>query len=634
MLLQHEPQRPSKLGTEIELCVLSTTDLHGHVMPYDYLADRPASDRGLARTALQIRKERKRRANTLLFDTGDMLQGNPLADLVAADAGSGLAHPMIAAMNVLDYDAATLGNHDFAYGLPFLRRTVAQARFPIICSNLVPTRASSGWPLRRSVVIEREMRASDGSRQPLRIGLVGFAPPQSVAWSRHQLEDAIASRDIVDSAREEVPRLRALGADLVVALVHSGIGPVTHQPGMENAAIPLAAVEGIDMLLLGHTHLTFPGPMARSAGVVDAARGLLHGKPAVMPGFFGSHIGALDLVLEMTERGWRTRTEAARLIPSAESDESRAAETGTSKALPRIDAAVGACVACCHHRTLNLVRTPIGRTEARLHSHFALVGPDATLSLLADAMRDRARHLLTGQPEAALPLVVAVSPFRSGGRAGPGNYIDIPSGPLLIRHAHELYPFADRLKVSCVRASVLSDWLEWSALAFLPITRGRMDQPLLDLSRPSYRFDVLDGLTYEIDPSASPGGRVGPISWRGRVLDPEERVVIASNDHRHAPGHPAAPALRSGEIVEDGGRLPEILRRHIAAAPLRPDPRQVWRFAPLPGTGAWFDSGPGAVSRLEEAPVRLCPTSGGRDGFSRFVLHFDTPALDSRAARG
>ena len=129
----------------VTLRILATTDLHGHILPWDDLADRPAPDRGLAQIASLIAQARAEVPGSLLLDNGDFLNGSPLADHVAQAARSGPnrkkgqgnhIHPMIAAMNHLGYDAVTLGNHEFSQGLDLLRHALRQARFATVCTNL------------------------------------------------------------------------------------------------------------------------------------------------------------------------------------------------------------------------------------------------------------------------------------------------------------------------------------------------------------------------------------------------------------------------------------------------------------------------------------------------------------------
>ena len=131
------PQAGLAAEPVVKLRILETTDLHVNILPYDYYRDAADDTVGLARTATIVKAARSEARNSLLFDNGDLIQGSPLGDFVAYRRGMkmGDVHPMVAAMNILDYDCGTLGNHEFNYGLDFLRIRSAAAKFPIVCAN-------------------------------------------------------------------------------------------------------------------------------------------------------------------------------------------------------------------------------------------------------------------------------------------------------------------------------------------------------------------------------------------------------------------------------------------------------------------------------------------------------------------
>ncbi len=278
------------------LRLIGVTDLHASLYPYDYFRDRPDESLGLAQTAALIAEARGECLNCLLFDNGDILQGTPLGDFAAENMAKDRAgrHPVIVVMNTLDYAAATLGNHEFNYGLDILERAYAAARFPVTCSNVRRADGAPWFP--PSIIVERLFADDGGAKRALKVGVIGVAPPQIAQWDEAHITGKLITVDIVEAARAEVAALQRRGADLVVALCHSGISRLASTPGEENAAQDLAKVEGIDALFLGHQHLLFPGQDFAGVDGLDAARGTIHGKPAAMAGFWGSHLGVVDLV--------------------------------------------------------------------------------------------------------------------------------------------------------------------------------------------------------------------------------------------------------------------------------------------------------------------------------------------------
>ncbi|WP_299480271.1 bifunctional 2',3'-cyclic-nucleotide 2'-phosphodiesterase/3'-nucleotidase [Cypionkella sp.] len=616
------------MGAEIQLRILATSDLHANLLAWDYHSNKPCHQRGLARVATLIHTARRERPQNLLFDNGDFLHGTVLGDFLAETtptirSGRPLhAHPMIASMNALRYDAAALGNHEFGHGLGFLRRSLAATRFPMVCSNLYfkPTR---GAPLAEPfLILDREFRDSSGSLHRLKIGVLGFIPPQTTVWEKRYLKSRASVDDITASARLLAPELRARGADLIIALSHSGIGEVEPGLGAENASSALAEIDEIDVVIAGHTHLTFP----------TAARHNLAGKPAVMPGFFGSHLGVIDLTLRKTGKDW---------CVASFTNETRAVsrrDPATGEVVPLVgdDAAIAEIARPAHDTLLARIDAEIGSTPIPLHSHFALLTQTAALTLVAAAQAERLKHALADGPLANLPMLSAVAPFKAGGRGGPENYTDIPAGPLRARHLSDLYVHPNSL--SCLRVSGqdIADWLERSVSLFHQIAPQSCDAPLIDEDFPSFNFDVIHGVTYQIDLSQparfNPYGRVvapqthriTALAYLGQPVQPEQQFVLTTNSYRAAGGAGFA-GTGTDQVVYDGLESNrEVLAQYLraGAVPQSISKHPSWSFVPMPGTTVTINLNPSAIDHLPDVPhLRLEPLELQQDGFRRFRLH-------------
>jgi 2',3'-cyclic-nucleotide 2'-phosphodiesterase/3'-nucleotidase len=267
----------------LQLRVLGTSDLHMFALDWDYYLDRPDPTVGLTKVASLIQKARGEVQNSLLFDNGDILQGSPMGDfIVSRGAMQGQdIHPFFVGMNALNYDAATLGNHEFNYGLPFLERALKGANFPFVCANVYDPTGKHVLP--PFVIMHRQFIDSYGALRDLRIGVIGFVPHQIMVWDRFHLEGKVSAQSILESASKWLPEIRKQ-CDLVIALCHSGIGDGRSDPQAENVAEQVAAFDEVDVLITGHSHRVFPGPDYAGRRGVDAQKGALNGKPAVMPG--------------------------------------------------------------------------------------------------------------------------------------------------------------------------------------------------------------------------------------------------------------------------------------------------------------------------------------------------------------
>ena len=612
------------------LRILATSDLHAHLLSWDYLKNRASPAVGLARTASLIAKARVEVGCCVLVDNGDFLQGSPLGEVEALACRNvgGALHPMIAAMNLLRYDVANLGNHEFSHGLDFLLYNLACAQFPAISSNLV--RGLGASPLQDdrlvppSVIITRQLADSEGQVHPLRVGFVGFAPPQTVVWEGAKLGSRLQGRDILEAALAHVPRLRAQGADIVIALSHSGIGAATAAPWMENASAALAGLDGIDALVTGHTHQAFPPPC-------KAACGFLSGKPAVMPGFYGSHLGVIDLDLIWDAGRWRLQGGHSALRPI-----SRRSAGGALRAVAASSATIVKTSHPAHRATRAWANRPVGHSDHWLHSYFAMIAPSSALRLVARAQAAHVTEKLQGGPYSHLPVLSAAAPFHAGGRGGPDNFVDIPPGPLTLRHVYDLYPHPNAVAALLVTGAELRLWLERSCSQFRQIDLQAQDEPLLDSDFPSFNFDTIEGLTWTIDLSAppwvdsrgvasllQPPCRILNLSYQGKPLSPDQLFVLATNSYRTSGSGgfvgPDAKVLSLGP--PHGSR--DALAAYIARqSPLCADAPPHWHFAPMPGTMGVFDTAPRAVGHLVGlAPVRACPLSTTAQGFHRFRLH-------------
>lgn len=581
----------------VDLRILATSDVHGWLADWDYHAAQPSSA-CLARAADLVDLARVGSPNTMLFDNGDFLQGSPLADQHAAMT---TANPVIAAMNHMRYDAATLGNHEFNFGLGVLEAVLAEAEFPVVSANVSHV---DGRPLvARSVVLDRRVVDGHGGLHDLRVGVIGFLPVQIMTWDAAHLTGRLRVEAMTAAARNQLPDLRA-HCDVVVALCHAGIGSASAPDTSEDAATALAGIDGIDVVIAGHSHLVFPSPQFRGVDGVDADAGTLQGKPAVMPGARGSHLGVVDLRLRIRDWG----------IVSAR-----------SAAVP-----VGSCHV--HQGLLEVIRAPhdavrarmeqaIGHNPDPINSFFAMVAPSRATALIADAS---ARHL-RGKMKGTI--LGTGQPFKCGGRGGPSHYTDIPAGKLALRHAGDLYGYPNTIAALHLTGEEIRLWLERAAGAFRQIRAGGTDQMLLDPHFPSYNFDLVHGVDFTIDlssPAMFDGaglrvsdGRIRNLTLGGAPLDPAAAFVVATSSYRAGGSGGFAPRPPS---LSDPTRLTDVLADYMAD-PAPPPETPFWRFGAMPGTSVTFATSPRAVDHMDEVShLALTPLGLDAAGFMTMRL--------------
>ncbi|WP_296476774.1 bifunctional 2',3'-cyclic-nucleotide 2'-phosphodiesterase/3'-nucleotidase [Roseinatronobacter sp.] len=640
--------RSQEISAAVDLRIMETTDLHVHLHPYDYYADCPNPDLGLARLAELIDHARQQVPNCLLFDNGDFLQGTPVGDFFAYDRGvrTGEVHPVIAAMNALRYDAITLGNHEFNYGLEFLMGSLSQAQFPTVSANIL--RKTGRAPLydqhlfRPYRLLQRDVVDRAGRSRSICVGVIGVAPAQITLWERQHLDGRIQTRDMVDSVTAWVPEMREAGADIVVVLAHSGIGESQHIDLMENAVSPLARIEGVDLILCGHSHQVFPSP--RYAGVpgVDIERGTIWGTPTVMSGFFGSHLGLIDMTLLQDGGKWHIVDTQVTTRALREASLHFAQPAPLEGLMPLHSPAVRKIVASAHDAVLDKIRQPVGQSETAINSFFAYLGRNAATALVAHAQTEFVSNHLKHSVLGDLPLLSAVSPAKVGGFGGARNFTNIDAGMMTLRALADLYVFPNRIAACRVNGAEVLLWLERSASAFRQLEPGKGEQDLIDSAFPGYNFEIIYGLDYsidlmsparfgpdgrEIDPSNS---RIRDVTWNGVPLDMNAEFVLCTNSFRAQGAGGFAGTGFDGVVLEHPAITRDILCNYVKNhSPLNIPVQSPFRLRTEQGTSAILRTGVAAHGHLDLI-ADFAPEILGvdKDGFLQVKVCLDGPQFN------
>ncbi|WP_312973821.1 bifunctional 2',3'-cyclic-nucleotide 2'-phosphodiesterase/3'-nucleotidase [Atlantibacter sp.] len=524
----------------VDLRILETTDLHSNMMDFDYYKDAPTEKFGLVRTASLINAARGEAANSVLVDNGDLIQGSPLGDYMAAKGlKDGDVHPVFAAMNTLNYAVGNLGNHEFNYGLDYLHKALAGANYPYVNANVID--AKTNKPLFTPYLIQpTEVKDREGKTHTLKIGYIGFVPPQIMTWDKANLSGKVTVNDITETARRYIPEMRAKGADLVVVVAHSGLSAEPYKALAENSVYYLSEVPGVDAILFGHAHAVFPGKDFAAIKGADIEKGTLNGVPAVMPGMWGDHLGVVDMVLNNDAGKWQVNEANAQARPIY--------DAAAKKSLAAEDADLVKVLKPSHDATRDFVSQPIGKSADNLYSYLALVQDDPTVQVVNNAQRAYVEHFIQGDPDlASLPVLSAAAPFKVGGRKNdPASYVEVEKGQLTFRNAADLYLYPNTLVVVKASGKEVKEWLECAAGQFNQIdVNNSQPQSLINWDGfRTYNFDVIDGVNYQIDvtqPAKYDGEcqlvnlqaeRIKQLTFNGKPIDPNATFLVATNNYR------------------------------------------------------------------------------------------------------
>ncbi|MDO6687027.1 MULTISPECIES: bifunctional 2',3'-cyclic-nucleotide 2'-phosphodiesterase/3'-nucleotidase [unclassified Agarivorans] len=490
----------------VNLRIIETSDLHTNIMDFNYYNNQQDPTIGLARAASLIAAARDEVTNAVLVDNGDLLQGSPMGDYIAS-VGLSDTHPAYKAMNTLDYEVGNIGNHEFNYGLDFLETAIAGANFPYISANVICANKEGCWGtvqfnenmFKPYLIKETSVVDTQGNSQTLNIGYIGFVPPQILQWDKAHLTGEVEVLGIIQSAKKFVPEMKAAGADLIVAIPHSGIGSSENpgDPWAENATFALTSVADIDAIMFGHSHSVFPAARYSDLPNTDVEKGLLNGIPAVMPGRWGDNIGIVDLQLSKKGNYWIVDHSAAQT-------EARPVYDNTNKVeLVSGEQSIRDAVALEHQGTVEFVSQPIGVAASDMFSFLTLVQDDPSVQIVSLAQIAGVKAKLPDNLS-SLPILSASAPFKAGGRYQEGDasqFVMVPAGPLSYSNAADLYLYPNTMVVLKATGAELKDWLECSANQFNQIDPSiSTPQNLINRDgHPTYNFDVIDGLNYKID---------------------------------------------------------------------------------------------------------------------------------------
>jgi 2',3'-cyclic-nucleotide 2'-phosphodiesterase / 3'-nucleotidase len=525
-----------------KITILATTDLHGHIYPYDYFTQKPANY-GLAKAATLIAAARKEAPDALLVDVGDTIQGSPLESVYNTLAATGrmpsgvtvptralAIDPMALVMNALRYDAMTVGNHEFNYGLTNLNAARRASRFAWLSANTI----ASG-PNTKGFVpyIEKTV-------QGVRVAIVGLTTPAIPQWEKAEHFAGYSWEEPKAALGRLFEIWGANRPDLVIVAAHGGIdreGKLNAMGVVENFAWQVAELAGVDAVIFGHTH----------AEVAEVYNG---NALLVQPKNYAASVARLDFDFSRDATGkWAMQSRRSRLLKVTQ--ETPADEQILALAKPY------------HEATEQYLSSPIAQSKETLRGEYGRFEDSA----LVDAIHE----VQLFYTKADVSLSALFNPR-----------IVVKAGPVTVREAAALYVYDNTLYKIEGNGRMLRDALENAAKYFESCTTPACDTgSLVNKTFPSFNFDMAEGVTYEIDLSKAAGQRIRNLTFKGAPLRDDQPLTIALNNYR-AGGSGGYDMFKGAKVLwQSNDAIRELLVEYYTKKKYFPtEASKNWRIIP------------------------------------------------------
>ena len=521
---------------EKHLTILGTSDMHGNIWGYSYEDDKDPGNNGMARLYTYIQQVREENPNTILIDAGDDIQGTIMTDDIYNKTPDE-AHPIIAAMNFMGYDAMTLGNHEFNWGIETMNKILGQADFPVLAANVRNAKGDfvtgAGW-----TIVEK-----DG----VKVAVIGVVTPDVPIWDggKEGIEGCTfeAANTAVKKAIAEIGDK----ADVIVVSAHMGMyAEFDEDNGSDSAQKLLDDNPEIDVLQVAHNHVV----VKDKQGAVPIG-GVRNG---------GRDIARFDLTLDADNN-----------VVSATVDVVDMANTAPSQAIRDIP-----LVAESHQKTIDYIKggtgedgeqgEPLGVTTAKFQPE------DEIRGLPEGKLRDTAVMDLINkiQMENAQADVSAAALFK--------DTSDLPEGNINYGNIFDIYKFDNTLYRVTVTGAELKAYMEWSAECYNQWVPGDINISF-DPEYPGYLYDMFAGVDYEINLSKPKGERIENVMFKGEPLTDDQTLTLAVNNYRYSSALKAGGLIEGKKEWESSNSIRDMIVAYFAEhSPVAPEVDNNWKI--------------------------------------------------------
>ena len=474
------------------ITILGTSDMHGNIWGYAYEDNKETDNNGMARLYTYISEVRDENPNTILIDAGDDIQGTIMTDDLYNDHPDE-PHPVIVAMNYMGYDAMTLGNHEFNWGVETATKILSQADFPILAANVLNADGTyatgAGWTI---------IHCSNG----VNVAVIGVVTPNVPIWDGET--EGISDLVFTPANTAVTKAIAEIGdkADIIVVSAHMGMyAEFDEDNGSDSAQKILDDNPEIDVLQVAHNHVIVEEKQGNT--VIGGVRN------------GGWDIARFDLYLDDENNVVDSTVNIINMTGVEPSSEIRD--------IPLVKEA--------HEKTIAYVNGGGGEEGdggAALGSTTAAFQP-------VNEIRDLPEGKL--RDTAVMDLINNIQLAESGADVSASalfkNSSDLPAGDINYGDIFNIYKFDNTLYRVTVTGAELKAYMEWSAACYNQWKPGDINISF-DPEYPDYLYDMFQGVDYEIDLSQPKGSRIVNVMFNGKPLEDDDTLSLAVNNYRYS----------------------------------------------------------------------------------------------------
>jgi len=536
MLAAFLPTMAAAAQGDTTIVILGTSDMHGNVWGYSYEDDKESTNNGMARLATYVEEVRAANENVILIDAGDDIQGTIMTDDIANKQPSE-PHPVMEAMNAMKYDAMTVGNHEFNWGISTMKTILGQAKFPVLAANVKDGKGEfvtgAGW-----TIVERS---------GVKVAVIGVVTPDVPIWDGGK--EGIEECSYLHAGEAVQAAIREIGdkADVFVVSAHMGrVAEFDEEHGSDAALKILEMNPQVDVLQVAHDH----SAVSQMEGDVPVG-GVRNS---------GREIAKFTLTVNGDKEVTSAKVELVDMDGVVPSEAIRGIET----------------VSKLHQETIDFIAggtdesgeplPPLGTTTAKFQPEDQIAGiPEGKLR--DTAVMDLINQI---QLEYSGADVSAAALFK--------DTSDLPEGDINYGNIFDIYKFDNTLYRVTVTGAELKAYMEWSAACYNQWVPGDVTISF-DPEYPGYLYDMFAGVDYEINLSKPKGERIENVMFHGQPLADDQKLTLAVNNYRYSSGLKANKLVEGKKEWESSNSIRDMIVDYFAKnSPVTPTVDNNWKI--------------------------------------------------------